>query len=221
MKRERLSVPRLMSERAGIALTAVISRSVSAGRGKLTKAKLKTCRTCKVKFQPFQPMQAVCGPRCAIQDARKRADKDRRRDTKVRREALKTLSDHHRDTQAVFNKWVRLRDEGQPCISCQRSTSAKRNAGHYLAVGSHPELRYHSDNCHSQCEHCNSWKSGNQAEYRPNLIDKIGQERVDILEGPHDAKQYRVDDLKEIQRFYKAEIKALEYFNKRGVGHEV
>ncbi len=174
------------------------------------KVKLKSCKVCKCRFEPFLTTQATCGAVCALTDARRKALHDSKVRLKSRREALKSLGDHHRETQSVFNAFIRLRDKNEPCISCQRSTGAKRNAGHYLAVGSYPELRYNEDNVHSQCEHCNSYLSGNQQQYRIWLLKRIGLERLAILEGPHEAKRYRIEDLKELQRVYKAKIRQLK-----------
>jgi len=174
------------------------------------KVKMRSCKECKRRFQPFLTTQSTCGPMCALQASRKKRATDAKKALKARREALKSLSDHHRETQAIFNTFIRMRDEGNPCISCQRNTGAKRNAGHYLAVGSHPELRYNPDNVHSQCEKCNSWLSGNQQQYRVALLSLIGPDRLAVLEGPHKPVQYRVEDLKEIQGIYKAKIKALK-----------
>lgn len=174
------------------------------------KIKLKSCKICKSRFEPFLSTQSTCGAICALTDARRKALRDSKVRLKSRREALKSLSDHHRETQAIFNTFIRLRDHNNPCISCQRSTGAKRNAGHYLAVGSHPELRYNEDNVHSQCEHCNSYLSGNQQQYRIHLLNLIGIERLAALEGPHEAKRYRIEDLLELKKHYKDKIKALK-----------
>ena len=46
-------------------------------------------------------------------------------------------------------------------------------------------------------------KSGNIGPYRIALIAKIGQERVDWLEGPHEPAKYTIDDLKAIHAKYK------------------
>jgi hypothetical protein len=175
----------------------------------MERVKLKTCRECKRRFEPFLSTQVTCGAICALNHTRKQKMKAKKVELKARKEKLKSLSDHHRETQAIFNRFIRLRDRDKPCISCQRSTGAKRNAGHYLAVGSHPELRYDPDNCFSQCEKCNSWLSGNQQAYRASLLELIGSRRLGRLEGPHKPKQYRVEDLKAIQADYKARIKAL------------
>lgn len=114
---------------------------------------------------------------------------------------------HLKEAQKWFNKFIRLRDAGNPCISCQRNTGAKMNAGHFRSVGACPELRFNEFNVHIQCEHCNSFKSGNIGEYRPNLINKIGVEMVMWIEGPHPANKYTIDDLKEIISIYKTKCK--------------
>ena len=112
--------------------------------------------------------------------------------------------------ERYFNKFILLRDKGKPCISCGRLTGCKVNAGHFLSVGSHPELRFNEDNVALQCEHCNSFLSGNPVEYEKRLREKIGNERVDFLKGPHEMPRYRVDDIKEMIEIYKAKIKHLK-----------
>jgi len=170
---------------------------------------MKTCKICKRRFDPIQPLQVTCGLQCALTHGRKKAHVKKREELRARKAKLMTLSDHHKATQAIFNKYIRLRDRGEPCISCQKATGAKINAGHYLARGSHPELRYSEDNCHLQCEKCNSWLSGNQQQYRIHLINKIGLDKVLELEGDHPAKQYRVTDLIELRGIYRDKIKEL------------
>ena len=179
------------------------------------KIKPKTCKVCKSRFEPFLTTQATCGAICALTDARRKALRDSKIRLKSRREALKSLSDHHRDTQAIVNRYVRLRDEiaGHPCICCDRPfrPGEKSDAGHYLSAGGYPELRYDADNnIHRQKVHCNQHLSGNQQKYRIGLLKRIGLERLAILEGPHEAKRYRIEDLKEIQRLYQAKIKELK-----------
>jgi len=83
------------------------------------------------------------------------------------------------------------------------------NAGHYLSVGAHPELRFDEANCHIQCEHCNSYKSGNQAQYRPRLIAKVGQLEVDRLEGPQQPLKLTIAEIQALIAEYKAKVKAL------------
>lgn len=137
-------------------------------------------------------------------------EKETRKANKSRREELRPRSWYLKEAQKWFNKFIRLRDRDEACISCKRSTGAKINAGHYRSVGSSPELRYEELNCHLQCEHCNSYRSGNIENYRPNLIQKIGEDKVEWVEGPHEPKKYTIDDLKEIIQTYKGKCKELE-----------
>ena len=64
-------------------------------------------------------------------------------------------------------------------------------------------------NCHKQCAPCNNHLSGNISNYRPALIEKIGQGKVDWIEGPHEVVKYTCQDLKEIELKYKEKIKEL------------
>ena len=112
--------------------------------------------------------------------------------------------------QTAFNKYIRLRDEKEPCISCQRHHSGQYHAGHYKTTGAHSELRFNEDNCHKQCSVCNNHLSGNIEHYRPNLIEKIGRKAFDILEGPHSIKKYSPADYKEIELHYKEKLLSLK-----------
>ena len=145
--------------------------------------------------------------------AKARKDKEKS-DKKAHSENKRKLKDNDKSfqndkAQTIFNAFIRLRDAGNVCISCQKPPR-KKNAGHYLSRGAHPELRFHPLNCHLQCEHCNSFKSGNQSLYRKNLIEKIGLDDVEWLEGPHEPKRYTIDNLKTIQKWYRRKLRRLE-----------
>tara|TARA_R110002126_G_scaffold64861_4_gene165898 strand:+ start:103 stop:357 length:255 start_codon:yes stop_codon:yes gene_type:complete len=72
-----------------------------------------------------------------------------------------------------------------------------------MSVGGHSAaLRYDEDNCHKQCSVCNNYKSGNLSEYRSNLLKKIGLQKVEWLEGPHDPKKYVIEELKAMLTHY-------------------
>ena len=170
---------------------------------------MKICRVCKKEFNPIRPLQAVCTPRCAVRELKVKKNAQKA-DLRARKEKLKSRSDHLREAQAIFNKYIRIRDKGLACISCGRNTGSKVNAGHYLAVGSHPELRFNEENVHLQCEHCNTYLSGNQLAYRLALIDRIGIDRVEWLEGKHEPVKYTVDEIQHIKQTYKNKLKDLE-----------
>lgn len=176
-------------------------------------ARLPKCKICGEEFERRVSTVKVCSPRCAIElvrlnqerATRRKAKEDRVQQRKAR-ERLKTRSDWLREAQRQCNVWIRQRDRHQTCISCGNPPK-KRNAGHYRSVGAAPELRFHPLNIHLQCESCNSFKSGNQAEYRINLIKKIGLKLVEWLEGPHEPQRYTIEDAKEIKQWYKDRIK--------------
>ena len=166
------------------------------------KLKQRNCKVCHTKFMPDRPLQSVCSIKCARIQADRVRDKTEKKDYKLAKERLKTRGDWAKEAQAAFNGWIRRRDEGKPCISCG-SLTGKKNAGHYRSVGSCPELRFEPLNVHLQCEKCNSYLSGNLIEYRKELINRIGLDGVEFLEGPHPPKKYSIDDLKALKSVYR------------------
>ena len=170
--------------------------------------KPKKCRVCKSEFSPFNSTQRVCSPGCAIKHVEQQKEREFDKETRRLKKKLKTLSDWLREAQAECNRYIRARDEGELCISCQKPPK-KKNAGHYRSRGACPELRFHPMNIHLQCEHCNSFKSGNAIDYRINLINKIGLKNVEWLEGPHQAQHLTIDDATEIKAYYKEQLKLI------------
>lgn len=125
---------------------------------------------------------------------------------KEQKENLKTHKDWLKDLEKVFNAYIRKRDEGQPCISCGKPYGTFTNsAGHYFPGGSNPSIRFDEDNVHLQCWFdCNKNRHGNQAEYLPNLIKKIGQKRFDELcERRNESKKLSIPEIKVLIEHYK------------------
>jgi hypothetical protein len=177
----------------------------------LRRVKEKRCKldACKKLFTPFQPLQQVCSWDCGLAWTRQKEEKKQRQITRQMKAKLKTKSQWLKEAQAEFNKFIRLRDHKLPCISCQRHHEGQYHAGHYRAIGAAPEIRFHEDNVHKQCSVCNNHKSGNQIEYRINLVKRIGRERVEALETKHEPKHYTIDDVKEIKRKYRGKAREL------------
>ena len=177
--------------------------------------KPKKCKVCEIEFIPKNSLQKVCSPKCALdltrqnsQKAQERAEKKKQRERKAK---LKSRSEWLKEAQSVFNKFIRLRDKDQPCISCGRYHQGQYHAGHYRSVGACPELRFCELNVHKQCAPCNDHKSGNIIEYRINLVNKIGADKIEWLERQdHEPKKYTIEDCKAIIKYYKAKIKELE-----------
>jgi len=163
----------------------------------------KKCKVCGSKFTPqFTSFQKTCNEtECLI--AFGKAER-LRLNRKEARESKRDRSYWMKRCQTEFNKYIRNRDSKDPCISCNRHHKGQYHAGHYKTVGGHPALRFEEDNCHKQCSVCNNYKSGNLSEYRSNLLIKIGLERVEWLEGPHDPVKYTIEDLQEMLSKYQA-----------------
>ena len=172
---------------------------------------MRTCKTCKEKFEPqYNSVQMCCSYLCAIVYTQKQKEKNWKKEKVKRKKDLMTLQDWIKIAQTHFNKYIRLRDKGQPCISCQNPNPKKINAGHFRSVGSCPELRFNELNVHLQCEYCNTYQHGNLLEYRKNLILKLGEETVEELERYHEPQRYSIEDVKKIIEIYKKKVKELE-----------
>lgn len=182
--------------------------------------KPKKCAHCQETFTPRRGSigQKVCSPTCAIAvapDNREKADKAIERqkllDHRAAKKRIKRKADHARDAQRAFNEWVRLRDQGQPCISCGTTADVQYCAGHFRTVGSCPELRFEPLNVNLQCNrYCNMGLSGNLLGYRPRLLEKIGAEALAWLEGKHEPKRYTVEDLQAITAHYRKAARELK-----------
>jgi len=136
---------------------------------------------------------------CAIALGREKKAKKHRADKRSFNAKDKTYQ--LKRAQEAFNAYIRERDQQRyGCISCG-STTGKWTAGHFKTDKS---LRFHPDNCHGQCWwNCNRNKSGNIAEYRPNLVKKIGEERVAYLEQYHPPPKYTLEQIIEIKEKFK------------------
>jgi hypothetical protein len=180
---------------------------------------LRTCRICRDKFEPVRSMQPTCGKfecnyefatRAAAKSAAKRKAADRK-ETKEKKDAIKTRSDWLKEAQTEFNKFIRARDHALPCISCGRHVTGDYHAGHYRSVAAAPQLRFNEDNVHKQCGfNCNVNKSGNAIEYRIALVKKIGLARVEALENDNSVAKWSIEEIKEIKATYKRKLKELK-----------
>ena len=172
------------------------------------------CTECKAVFIKERLTQKIClEEACAVAVAKKnkvKREKVARKETKVKLEALQPKSYYTGKAQIAVNAFIRARDAGNPCISCGRHHQGAWHAGHYRSTGAAPELRFEELNIHLQCAPCNTHLSGNIVNYRPRLIEKIGLQGVDWVEGKHAAKNYTKDDLREIEATYKAKLKTLQ-----------
>lgn len=173
---------------------------------------MKQCKTCSEPFEPKQKFNSTIKTnRCDICLKTAQALKNlaiMKKEKKIKqKEDLLTLQDYLKMTQQVFNAWIRHRDKGLNCISCDKPCK-KENAGHYFSSGGHANVRFDEDNVHLQCEYCNTFLHGNLILYGVNLEKKIGKDEFTILrEKAYEEKKFTKIELKELLLTYKQKLK--------------
>lgn len=202
-------------------------------KGKTPKP--KTCPICSTEYIPRSSLQKVChNYKCAIafnkqRDAEIAAREQRKRereqsaDFRQRREALKTLAEWEREAQAAFNKYIRMRDMYQECIShpgklisnSNYITGSAVDASHYRSRGAASHLRFNVFNVHAACTRCNRQLSGNAVEYRIRLIERIGLERVERLEADNEPRKFDIEYLKRVKSIFTRRARHYEKLRKR------
>lgn len=209
----------------------------------------RKCKQCK-EFQPVEsmvkhPIGIFCDSDCVVAFTQKAQNRTRakqrakakselgvktkayNKEARDRKEALKSRGDHIKAAEKEFNRFVRLRDWGLPCISCGRTdaevkqtdgwkTGGAWDCGHFQGKGRRPELRFTETNAHRQCKSCNGG-SGKYArkshtveqEYEQRLRARIGDAEVDRLKGPSPPAKWTIEDIKAIQTKYRLKANML------------
>jgi predicted nucleic acid-binding Zn ribbon protein len=169
------------------------------------KIKDKKCKECGNTYTPFNSLQQVCSHKCHSILTEKKEWKKKKAELKVK---LRTRTEWLNTLQKLFNQWIRLRDKNKGCISCDKPLTAKFDAGHFLAVGSYPNLRFNEDNVHGQCVHCNQHKHGASAEYFIQLPNRIGLCKFnELLNSRNESLKLTLDEIQELIKIYKLKIK--------------
>lgn len=173
--------------------------------------KERKCKICSANFKPvYSTTQMVCSVTCSVVYKNKLNNKAWAKKKKDMKEKLLTVQELMKTAQIVFNKYIRLRDAGRKCISCGQMPK-KENAGHYFSAGTHTAVRYDEMNVHLQCEHCNTYLSGNLIEYRKGLLSKIGYDKYALLEAKaNDTRKFTKEELFEIIKIYKEKINEIK-----------
>jgi hypothetical protein len=147
-----------------------------------------------------------------VNRANKLAKKEQAERDKARKVKNKSKKDWEDDLQVIVNKYVRLRDRDLGCCSCDRTETwqGQWHASHFRSRGAASGLRYHLWNIHKSCSICNHHKSGNLEGYRPRLIEKIGQDKVDWLYTQNGVTRYDVEYLERFIKVMRKKVKRLE-----------
>lgn len=172
-----------------------IDCSISYAQAKSKKVRER--QASKAKFDTKNKEKAV--------RAKHRADKER----------IKTKAKWLEELQALVNRYVRVRDAKDGCISCDKPATWKGqwHCSHFYPRGRSSKLRFNLWNMHKSCSVCNSRLSGNLLKYKPRLIEKIGQSRFNYLElHQNDLVSY---DVEWIKRAKKLASKAIRLAEKR------
>lgn len=188
------------------------------------KPKRRKCKNCGEWFEPKNIYQVWCDDECKedlIYEANRQkyekqmaaAEKKRKREKqkaerKEKRKQVNPRSWWLHKAQAAFNAYIRERDAYKPCVSCGKY-NGPWDAGHYRSVAAAGHLRFNEDNCHKQCRHCNQVLDGNIKAYRPELINRIGIERVEALENDNSKHKWTIEECRLIEHEYNEKIIAL------------
>lgn len=170
------------------------------------------CKNCREKFTQKYMLQKYCmvNDECIkhfAEQTKLKAWKERKKKAK---EELLTVQDYLKLAQQVFNRFIRERDKGKPCISCKKLIKENNcDAGHFYSAGGHYNVRFDENNVHAQCSRpCNKDKSGDLLNYRENLVKKIGYEAFEKLTIDSQlTRKFTVDELKQIIETYKEKLK--------------
>lgn len=190
-----------------------------------TTLKPRKCevKTCRQKFRPYTSFITWCSPECgfvvaqarmkkkAAQEARKAslAAKLEKRQHRARKEQAKAPDELKAQVQRLANQCARIRDALDGCISCDKPATwdGQWHGSHYKTTGANSALRFNLWNIHKACSVCNHHKSGNMAEYKPRLIEKVGQERVDWLDSHERTRRYPVEWLVRAKKVFSKLVK--------------
>ena len=135
--------------------------------------------------------------------------RDREKDNE-KREEFKSVTAVINEVRKVFQKYIRLRDINDACISCGDTKAKMWHAGHYFKAEVYTGLIFDETNCNKQCEKCNTFLNGNEAAYRIGLVKKYGKKAVKMLEEVSDEcrlYRYTKEELREIENKYKKKYK--------------
>ena len=209
----------------------------------MRKPARRKCAHCREWFHPAREGQVVCSFECASaigkkqtakarESAKARAvkrqresEKEGRQRHRAKRESFKTKAQWDKEAQSAFNRYIRIRDEGKPCVSCGSPLIGKSNyltgsaidASHYRSRGAASQLKFNVFNVHSACTRCNRQLSGNAVEYRIHLIERIGLDRVERLEADNEPRRFDIPYLQRIKSIFTRRARALE---KRRASHQ-
>lgn len=76
------------------------------------------------------------------------------------------------EARKVVHLHIRKRDAGKPCVSCG-DFYGQKDPGHYYKAETHSQLRFNTNNIHSQCVRCNGYEQGNLKGYKQGIESRL------------------------------------------------
>lgn len=184
------------------------------------KPKTRKCGICRKTATQYNAVNAWCSPKHGAQIAiklkvrkEKRAEAEKKREHAQRRKQAEPLKALLNRVKRACHAYIHARDAGKPCISCGKFCD-RMEAGHYKAAGrgGASPARFDPDNIHLQCHPCNRYNGGgNHYGYRPNLVGRIGEDRVLAVERLHNSRaKWDRGELAEIADRFRAMTDAIK-----------
>lgn len=180
---------------------------------------MSKCKICRAEFVRRSMSHKCCSAECAAtwvakENARKEARKarDERRQDAAARLNIKPMRYWLDKTQRDVNEYVRWRDHGLGCISCDKPATwgGQWHGSHFRSVGASPATRFNLWGINKACSQCNTHLSGNIANYRPRLIEKIGEDRYLWLMAQNGRAGYTRDYLERLGRVMRKKTRRLK-----------
>lgn len=128
-------------------------------------------------------------PRKSIKTTPKHAVKRRVKPSVARKAKVGTTNRPKRKTRSqlvkeldkVFSEYIRRRDDGKPCVTCDvRKPWREMQACHYISRGKYG-TRWDETNVHAGCYRCNVLLKGNYTEYALFMVQTYGAEHLSYL----------------------------------------
>lgn len=189
------------------------------------KAATRRCKApgCHVRYWQENPRVKWCSEPCcdaigaaALAKVRAKREAKAKAETREQRKKLETLGQLKNRIQGYCNAYVRERDWGKPCFTCDRPHDGthKRDAGHFKAIGAGggSPARYHLNNIRMTCTQCNTKRGGgNHPNYRPRLVAEVGECMVEAVERLHNSTvRWDRSALEQLGAWFRAETNRMK-----------
>lgn len=185
--------------------------SLGCGKEKLI-FKYGLCQSCFMDWCKSTEEGREWVVKMQLPKAKKELKREKKEKEKKAKDANRSIASHINSTRVPFQKYIRIRDANDGCISCGTTTAKIYHAGHYFKAETYRGMIFDEINVNKQCEKCNTFLNGNESGYRLGLVEKYGEDVVLKLEeraNVNRTHEYTREGLKELRTLYNAKIKEI------------